>query len=142
MNADIFSYEGEGIQCVYDNRNWVMCIKNWKPNNDILNIRYLEVHHATDEQFVLLKGKAVLLAASRKDDAFQIDVIPMEPYKVYHIPQGTWFNTITQNDTKLVYVQDAGTTAENSEYCDMTEAELGEVKEKASACLASFGSET
>ena len=32
MNADIFSYEGEGIQCVYDNKNWVMCIKNWKPN--------------------------------------------------------------------------------------------------------------
>ena len=67
MNADIFSYEGEGIQCVYDNKNWVMCIKNWKPNNDIENIRYLEVHHATDEQFVLLKGKAVLLAAVEED---------------------------------------------------------------------------
>ena len=120
MNADIFSYEGEGIQCVYDNKNWVMCIKNWKPNNDIENIRYLEVHHATDEQFVLLKGKAVL---------------PMEPYKVYNIPQGIWFNTITQKDTKLVYVQDAATTAENSEYCDMTQEELNEVKEKASACL-------
>lgn len=34
MNADIFNYEGEGIQCVYDNGKWVMCIKNWKPNND------------------------------------------------------------------------------------------------------------
>ena len=72
MNADIFSYEGEGIQCVYDNKNWVMCIKNWKPNNDIENIRYLEVHHATDEQFVLLKGKAVLLAAVKADGACRI----------------------------------------------------------------------
>lgn len=44
-------------------------------------------------------------------------------------------NTITQKDTKLVYVQDAATTAENSEYCDMTQEELNEVKEKASACL-------
>ena len=35
MNADIYSHEGEGIQCVYDNKNWVVCIKNWKPNNDI-----------------------------------------------------------------------------------------------------------
>lgn len=135
MNADIFCFEGEGIQCVYDNSSWVMCIKNWKPNNDIENIRYLEVHHATDEQFVLLKGKAVLLAAARANDGFQIDVIPMEPYKVYNIPQGTRFNTITQKDTKLVYVQDAGTTAENSEYCDMTEKELNEVREKAAACL-------
>ncbi len=136
MNADIFSYEGEGIQCVYDNRNWVMCIKNWKPNNDIDQIQYLEVHHATDEQFVLLKGKAVLLAASRENDAFRIDVIPMEPCKVYNIPRETWFNTITQKDTKLVYVQDAGTTAENSEYCDMTEAELQEVRRIAAKALA------
>ena len=135
MNADIFSYEGEGIQCVYDNGNWVMCIKNWKPNNDIENIRYLEVHHATDEQFVLLKGKAILLAATRENEQFRIDVIPMEPMKVYNIPQGTWFNTITQKDTKLVYVQDAGTTAENSEYCDMTEVELSMVREKAKKAL-------
>lgn len=136
MNAEIYSYEGEGIQCVYDNKNWVMCIKNWKPNNDIEHIRYLEVHHATDEQFILLAGKAILLAASRENDAFQIDVIPMEPYKIYNIPQGTWFNTITQKDTKLAYVQDAGTTAENSEYCDMTEDELAAVKEEAAKALA------
>ncbi len=77
----------------------------------------------------------MLLAAVKADGACRIDVIPMEPYKVYNIPQGIWFNTITQKDTKLVYVQDAATTAENSEYCDMTQEELNEVKEKASACL-------
>ena len=108
MKADVFEYEGEGIQCVYDNKKWVVCIKNWKPNNDIEKIQYLEVHHATDEQFILVQGKAVLLTASRENDAFKIDVIPMEPNKVYNVLQGTWFNTITQKDTKLIYVQDAG----------------------------------
>lgn len=135
MKAESFSFEGEGIRCVYDNSRWVLCIKNWKPNNDIEDIHYLEVHHSTDEQFVLLKGKAVLLAASRENNAFQIDVIPMEPYKIYNIPRETWFNTITQKDTKLVYIQDAGTTADNSDYCDMTEKELNKVKERASNCL-------
>ena len=38
MKADVFEYEGEGIQCVYDNKKWVVCIKNWKPNNDIEKI--------------------------------------------------------------------------------------------------------
>lgn len=136
MNADIFSYDGEGIQCVYDNHKWVMCVKNWKPNNDIEKIQYLEVHHATDEQFVLLNGKAVLLAATRENGAFQIDVIPMEPMKVYNIPCETWFNTITEKDTKLVYVQDAGTTGENSEYCDMTAEELERVKQLAAKALS------
>ena len=27
MKADVFEYEGEGIQCVYDNKKWVVCIK-------------------------------------------------------------------------------------------------------------------
>ena len=134
-HAECFVHEGEGIQCVFDNKKWVVCIKNWKPNNDISEIRYLEVHHETDEQFVLLAGKAVLLAASRENDAFDIDVIGMEPGKVYNVPQGTWFNTITQKDTKLVYVQDAGTTAENSTYCDMTDAELADVRARAEKFL-------
>ena len=81
------------------------------------------------------REKLVLLTASRENDAFKIDVIPMEPNKVYNVLQGTWFNTITQKDTKLIYVQDAGTTTENSEYCDMTEVELSMVREKAKIAL-------
>lgn len=137
MKAEIFSFKGEGINCVYDNKRWVICIKNWKPNNDIKNIQYLEVHYKTDEQFVLLKGKAILLAASRENDSFQIDTIKMEPMKIYNIPKGTWFNTITEKNTKLIYVQDAGTTGEpgNSEYINMTEEELADLRKRAEELL-------
>lgn len=137
MKADIFSFEGEGIQCVYNNKKWVVCIKNWKPNNDIKNIKYLEVHYKTDEQFILLKGRAILLAATRENDSFKIETIKMEPMKVYNIPQGVWFNTITEKDTKLVYVQDAGTTGEsgNSEYIDMTEDELVNLRKRVAELL-------
>ena len=79
----------------------------------------------------MISGKAVLLAATRENDAFQIDVIPMESGKVYNIPQGMWFNTVDMKDAKMAYVQDAGTTAENSEYCNMTAGELAYVKKKA-----------
>lgn len=137
MKAEVFSFEGEGINCIYNNKKWVVCIKNWKPNNDIKNIQYLEVHYKTDEQFILLKGNAILLAATRENNSFQIDIIKMEPMKVYNIPQGTWFNTITEKDTKLIYVQDAGTTGEpgNSEYINMTEEELNDLRKKAENLL-------
>ena len=81
MYADIYSHEAEGIQCVFDNKKWVVCIKNWKPNNDVDQIQYLEIHHATDEQFILVKGKALLLVASRDEKGFDIQVIPMEDRK-------------------------------------------------------------
>lgn len=135
MYAEIYSHEAEGIQCVFDNKKWVVCIKNWKPNNDIDQIQYLEIHHATDEQFILVEGKALLLAASRGEQGFDIQVVPMERGKVYNVPQDTWFNTITQKDTKLVYVQDAGTTGKNSEYQDMTEKELEYVRQTARGLL-------
>ena len=135
MYAETFSYLGEGIQCVFDNKKWVVCIKNWKPNNDVDQIQYLEIHHETDEQFILVEGKALLLAAQRQGDHFDIQVIPMERGKVYNVPQETWFNTITQKDTKLVYVQDAGTTAQNSEYQDMTQEELEYVRTTAKQFL-------
>ena len=102
--------------CVYDNKNWVVCIKNWKPNNDIENIERLEVHHATDEQFIMISGKAVLLAATRENDAFRIDVIPMESGKVYNIPQGMWFNTVAMKNAKMAYVQDAYVKKKAAEY--------------------------
>lgn len=135
MYAEIFTHSEEGIQCVYDNKKWVVCIKNWKPNNDITQIQRLEVHHQTDEQFILVEGKAALLAAKRTEQGFDIDVIEMERGKVYNVPQGTWFNTITQRDTKLVYVQDAGCSADNSEYLEMSESELTQVRDRAKAFL-------
>ncbi|GIP23141.1 cupin [Paenibacillus sp. J22TS3] len=131
MKADIFIHEGEGIQCVYKNEKWLVCIKNWKPDNDIDGIYRLEVHRETDEQFILVKGKAILLAADRADDKFDIELIEMEPGKVYNIPQDTWFYTIMQKDTVMTYVQDANTTNENSEYCNMSEAELADVRTRA-----------
>ena len=44
-----YRYDGEGIECAYRNEKWVVCIKNWKPNNDIDGLEHLEIHHTTDE---------------------------------------------------------------------------------------------
>lgn len=137
MKGQSFSFEGEGIGCVYNNDKWTICIKNWKPNNDINNIKYLEIHYKTDEQFILLNGKAILLAATRENDSFKIETIKMEPMKVYNIPKGTWFNTITEKNTKLVYIQDAKTSGEagNSEYLNMTENELVNLRKEVEQIL-------
>ena len=42
-----YRYDGEGIECAYRNEKWVVCIKNWKPNNDIDGLEHLEIHHTT-----------------------------------------------------------------------------------------------
>lgn len=58
MKPDQYENNAEGILCVYKNPKWLVCIKNWKPDNDIAGIAHLEIHQSTDEQFILAAGKA------------------------------------------------------------------------------------
>ena len=105
MKPDIYEHSGEGILCVYKNPKWLVSIKNWKPDNDIDGIVHLEVHHSTDEQFILAAGKAILITAERKEGRFEIQLTLMEQGKVYNVPAECWFYSITQKDTKMMYVR-------------------------------------
>ena len=106
-------------------------IKNWKPDNDIEGLKHLEIHHTTDEQFILVNGKAILITAERKDGKFETELTLMEKGKVYNVPKECWFYSITQKDTKMVYVQDSGCSMENSDFCDLSEEEIKKIQEEA-----------
>ena len=107
MKPDQYENNAEGILCVYKNPKWLVCIKNWKPDNDIAGIAHLEIHHSTDEQFILAAGKAILITAERENGSFKnIELTPMQQGKVYNVPAECWFYSITQKDTKVIYVQD------------------------------------
>ena len=136
MKAEIYTQDGEGIKWVYNNRNWVLCIKNWKPDNDIEGIVHLEVHHSTDEQFILAAGKAILITAERENDKFNIELTLMEQGKVYNVPAECWFYSITQKDTKMMYVQDSNCSMENSDFCDLSKEEIEYIQTKARILLA------
>lgn len=126
---DMYENNGEGILCVYKNEKWLVSIKNWKPDNDIAGIAHLEVHHSTDEQFILSTGKAILITAERENDAFKdICLTPMEPGKVYNVPAECWFYSITQKDTKMMYVQDSNCSMENSDFADLTAEDVAYIQ--------------
>ena len=40
------------------------------------------------------------------DGKFETELTLMEKGKVYNVPKECWFYSITQKDTKMVYVQD------------------------------------
>ena len=136
MRPDVYENNDEGIKCVYKNEKWLMCIKNWKPDNDIEGLKHLEIHHSTDEQFVLISGKAVLITAERDNGKFvNIELTPMEIGKVYNVPKEMWFYSITRKDTKMAYVQDSNCSMDNSELCDMTKEEIEDIQKRAEGML-------
>ena len=133
----VYENNAEGILCVYKKEKWLVSIKNWKPDNDIAGIAHLEVHHSTDEQFILAAGKAILITAERENGAFRdIVLTPMEQGKVYNVPKEVWFYSITQKDTKMMYVQDSNCSMENSDFADLSAEDIEYIQSEARKLLA------
>ena len=130
MSLDIFTYTEPGIATAYLNEKWTVCIKNFRPKNSIENIARLEIHHETDQQYLLLCGNCSLAVAEPKDGILDVQVVRMEMGKVYNIRRGTWFNTICEPGAKMLYIQDANTTMENSELRKLTPEEKVVLTEK------------
>jgi len=128
MEIRNFEFSGEGMQRIFDNTDWCVGIKNWKPANDITGISNLERHNKTDELFVLLEGSCTLVYANEENGKLKFDAVKMQKDKVYDIPPALWHNTITKKDTKMVLIEYANTSMDNSDIHDLTSEELDIVK--------------
>jgi len=140
-----YTFGGQGLGRVYENGEWMVGIKNYKPANDIEGIDCVERHNETDELFILLEGECLLLYANEIDlkssgvdiesssgetpeSILELRAVRMEPDTVYTIPEGLWHNTVTSAGTKLVLVEAASTGAHNSDVLRLTDAQIMAMK--------------
>jgi oxalate decarboxylase/phosphoglucose isomerase-like protein (cupin superfamily) len=103
-------------------------IKNWKPENDASAIDCLERHNETDELFVLLAGKCVLLYANEKSGTVDIQAMPMDQGKLYKIPRSLWHTTVTMKETKLLLVEDSATSSKNSDMLKLDASQMALIR--------------
>lgn len=130
MKIQSYEFSGQGMSRVYENEKWTVGVKNWKPMNDISGIDRLERHNETDELFVLLQGKCTLVFANDNHDGIMIDYVRMEPFKVYNIPKALWHNTITEQNTKLLLIEDSSTSSQNSNEMMLSTNQIDEIKSR------------
>ena len=111
----INEYHGEGTKPVVESGEWSVGIKNYKSGNDINFFDYVEKHKLTDEVFILLQGKCVLLIDKSDGACVDFTCIPLEPGKVYCIKKGIWHNAVVSQDAKIILVENRDTSIANSE---------------------------
>ena len=63
-------------------------------------------------------------------------ILDVQQGKVYNVPAECWFYSITQKDTKVIYVQDSNCSMENSDFADLTAAQIADIQERARKILA------
>ncbi|GAA0310436.1 mannose-6-phosphate isomerase-like protein (cupin superfamily) [Gracilibacillus halotolerans] len=128
MQIKQYHYDGEGMSKVYVNDEWMLGIKNWKPENDRNGFTNLERHNETDELFVLLEGECTLVYGTEENGQFHFGRVKMVKNKLYNIPKGLWHNTITEKDTKLVLMEASDTSMDNSEIVELSRDQINEIQ--------------
>ena len=64
MKPDMYENNEEGILCVYKNPKWLVCIKNWKPDNDInCSMENSDFCDLSEEEIAWIQEKASRLLA-------------------------------------------------------------------------------
>ena len=110
---DILEYAGENYSRVVSGAKWTVAALNYAERFDERNIVDLERHILTDESFVLLAGEATLLVGEKAER------VKMEPLKVYNVRAGAWHNIFVSPDARVLVVENADTSKDNTEYLDL-----------------------
>lgn len=100
---------------------WQVAQLNYIEEQDIDQIHKLDVHHLTDEVFVLLKGTAVLITADLKDSEPEFEVILMKPGITYNIPMETWHNIAMTPGCEVLIVERSNTHVSDFDFYQLNE---------------------
>lgn len=113
MEYEVFEYSGEGYDRTMNFGEWRVAFLNYAERFD--KIDKLERHMLTDEVFVLLEGRAVLIVGE------DMKIVEMEKNKIYNIKQAIYHAIKVTKDAKVLIVENHNTTKDNSEYISLAE---------------------
>jgi len=132
MSINIFSHNGSGVSIEYSRDNRAIGIKNYSSANNIMNISEMERHLQTDEQFLLFDGSCIIVTINKEGQKEILSLSSMETGKIYSIPRGLWHTTVMTPGTRMILIENAGTTVENSERFYLTEEQKTDIRDRIS----------
>lgn len=107
-------YDDNGYKSLVFFENWRVAFMNDGPATTVENIESFQKHNETDEVFVLLEGRCVLLLAGYGNSPGEITAVEMKPGTMYNVKKEVWHSHIFFDNTKVVIVENADTVLENS----------------------------
>lgn len=114
---------------------WQTAVLNYAPAESLERIEKLDIHHRTDELFVLLEGHAVLIAASLDDSGVaDYDLQDMVPGAAYNIRRDVWHKIAMSEGSRVLIVENAGTHLGDFEFHDLSATEREELCRRVTAC--------
>jgi hypothetical protein len=127
---EIREYNLAGYKPVIDYANWRVAILNFQEELLPEKITKLQRHNETDEVFVLLRGRCILLIGQGGDQAIvTVHGQDMLPHTIYNVKKGTWHSHTLSEDAMVLIVENRDTTLDNSPFCPLTHVQQASLVE-------------
>ena len=123
-----YKFDGEGYNPVLISREWQVAFLNYHINESLESIVKLDIHHKTDEVFILLEGHCTLIAAEIKQGKITFDLKDMQPGIFYNIPCNTWHKIAMKEGCKVCIVEKSDTHISDFEFYDLSEEEINDLR--------------
>ena len=113
---DHYYHFGEGYDPYLITPHWQVAQLNYTVGLSVANLEAIECHRLTDEAFILMKGRAVLVAADNVPKAIWFETVDMKIGHTYNVPRGRWHTIVMKPDSEVMIVENANTHKKDVEY--------------------------
>ena len=117
---EIRDYDGDGYKPLIDYGAWRVAFLRYLDDLHPDRINSMERHIETDEVFVLLKGRGVLIMGGNGAEVGEIYSQAMENGKLYNVKQLAWHTILLSPDATVLLVENCDTDRHNSEYAALS----------------------
>lgn len=111
----IREYRGEGYRPLMSFGGWRVAVLNYLDEIHPARIADMERHLETDEVFILLRGKVILIVGGNGGQATELIPYEMVNEKIYNIRAGVWHTVLLSPDASVLIVENSDTGEGNSE---------------------------
>lgn len=125
-----YRHREEGYNPFLVGSKWQVAQLNYQPEYAPRAIKKMDVHHHTDETFLLMAGQAVLIAAELEQNRMQFEVIRMQTRVLYNIPKGSWHNIALSPGAEVLITEDANTHLGDFEFYILSPDEQNDLDER------------
>ncbi|MCR1808794.1 hypothetical protein [Haploplasma modicum] len=128
---EIYEYNNSGYAKLMSYKEWRVAMLNFANELKIENIDYVEAHNMTDEVFVLLSGSCQMILMDFQDEQLKkIEIVNLEPNKIYNIPKNIHHSHVLSPNTKLLIIEQEDTSDHNSNRIYLTSEIKYEMQKK------------
>lgn len=113
-----------GFHVLLRSHAWRAALLNGEPGADPRPVDSMQKHDRTDEAFLLLGGRCILVVADGQDAPEHIYCRSMFPLRLYTVKRHVWHAVVRSQDCSVLIIENDDTADDNSPRIPLTKEQI------------------